>query len=82
MTMMMTLVRTMMMTMVMIDHNDDSPFSVPISVYSACQLLHSGWWKIESNPSVTRLSSTSLIRMTVNMVLIMTTMMVTTRKAF
>ena len=41
---------------------DHSPFSVPISVYSASQLLHSGTCKIDSKPSVTRLSSTCLIR--------------------
>ena len=39
---------------------DHSPFSVPISVYSACHLLHSGTCKIDSKPSVTRLSSTCL----------------------
>ena len=46
----------------------DSPLSVPNSVYSACQLLHSGWCKIESKPSVTRLSSTCLVRTIMNMV--------------
>ena len=65
---------TLMMTQMHLDDDrdddpednpyDHSPFSVPISVYSACHLLPSGTCKIDSKPSVTRLSSTCLIRTT------------------
>ena len=41
-------------------YHQDLPFSLPNSVYSASQ-LHSGWRKIESKPSVIRLTSTCLM---------------------
>ena len=82
----MNMMMTLMMTLMHLDDDrdddpaedpednpyDDSPFSVPISVCSASQLLHSGTCKIDSKPSVTRLSSTCLIRTT--MKIRMTTM--------